>query len=439
MTEKPSFWLSQMDFSLNPSLEGEENCDFAILGGGFTGIATSYFLKKLEPSSKVIVVEQKYVGHGASGRNAGFCMTLFGLNLSLTVLRYGKKNALEAYKYTSEGINTVKNLVEEHKIDCDFEYNGFIRVATSRLYERRLKKEFELAVNLGIEDAKWLTKEELEQKVISPVMRCGWYERHCALLNPAKLVRGMKEVVEKMGVKIYENNPSIEVERRNDGKFIIKSEKGRIIADKIVFATNAFSISIPYLKNKQTPVFTHIVLTEPLREEHFQKINWRGREGLEDSRNLIHYFRLTKDNRLLMGGRDVTITFGTNMQKDLNQKTFEGLKRDIKFIFPQLSDLKIDYMWGGPVSVTLDLVPAIGYVGDKNAIYSLGCIGHGVSLSHINGLTIAELLLERKSHRTEMFFINRFIIPFPPEPLRFVISQIIKGAMKIQDAIYDRI
>jgi glycine/D-amino acid oxidase-like deaminating enzyme len=437
--ERPSFWLTQVEISPNPPLEGEISVDFAILGGGFTGIATSYFLKKLEPSSSVAVLEQKYVGYGASGRNAGFCMTLFGLDLSLTVLRYGKENALAGYKYTSYGIDLVKRLVEEHKIDCDFEYNGFIRVATSKLYERKLKKEFELALKIGIQDATWLDKSKLEEKVSSPVMLGGWYERHCALLNPAKLVLGMKKVVEEMGVKIYENTPFYEVERRNDKKFVIKTSHGKVIADKIVFATNAFSITIPQLKRKQVPVFTHIVITEPLKEEHFQKINWRSREGLEDSRNLIHYFRLTKDNRLLMGGRDVTITFGSNLNKDMNYKVFEGLKEDIKKFFPPLSDLKIDYMWGGSVSVTLDLVPAIGYVGDKNAIYSLGCIGHGVSLTHVNGLTIAELLLEKDTERTNMFFVNRFVTPFPPEPLRFVVSHAIKAVLKLQDAIYDRI
>lgn len=433
--QKPSFWLETVDIELEPELEGEIKSDFTIIGGGFTGVATAYFLKNLEPSSNVVILEKEYIGFGASGRNAGFAMTLFGLTLELTALRFGKENAYRAYKYMYDAVSLVKELVEKHGIDCDFEYNGFIRIATTRLYERRLKREFEFAKKLGIEDAQWLEKKDIQNKINSPIARCGWYERHCAILNPAKLITGMKKIIKKLGVKIYEKTPIKEV-RKTSGKFEIKTEKGKVISEKILFATNAFSHLIPKIKRKQVPAFTHIVLTEKLSEEKMSEIGWKTREGLEDSRNLIHYFRLTKDNRLLMGGSDVSIAFGNNMNYDMNAKTFSNLEKFIEELFPQLKPVNIERKWGGPVSITLDLAPALGYVGDKNALYSLGCIGHGVSLTHMNGLTLAELFLERKTERTSMFFVNRFTIPWPPEPIRFALSQIIKSAMKLQDRIY---
>ena len=435
---KPSFWLSELDIHPNPSLDGEGSCEFAIIGGGFTGLSTAYYLKELSPSSEVAVLEKEYVGFGASGRNAGFCMTLFGFNLSWTSLRYGKENALSAYRYTRAGIDMVKKFVEENGIDCDFEYPGFIRVATSRLYERRLRKEFEFALKLGIDDAEWLELNEIREKVNSPLVRAGWYEQNCALLNPAKLVLGMKKIVEQKGVKIYEETPLVEVKRKKDG-FELKTERGILRAKKIVFATNAFSHLIPQLKRKQVPAFTYIVLTEPLSEKHIEELRWSGREGLEDSRNLIHYFRLTKENRLLMGGEDVGIAFGEKMDYDLNPHVFRKLEMFIKKIFPQLSDVRMEHRWGGPVSITLDLIPAIGFIGGKDAVFSLGCIGHGVSLTHINGLTIAEILLEKDTERTNMFFVGRFVIPWPPEPIRFIASQIIRAIFKAQDILYDRV
>ena len=436
--KKPSFWLSELDIHPNPSFEGEGSCEFAIIGGGFTGLSTAYYLKKLSPSSEVAVLEKEYVGFGASGRNAGFCMTLFGFNLSWTSLRYGKENALSAYKYTRAGIDMVKKFIEENGIDCDFEYPGFIRVATSRLYERRLRKEFEFALKLGIDDAKWLEHNEIREKVNSPLVRAGWYEQNCALLNPAKLVLGMKKIAEQKGVKIYEETPLIEVKRKRNG-FELKTERGILRAKKIVFATNAFSHLIPQLKRKQVPAFTYIVLTEPLSEKHIEELRWSGREGLEDSRNLIHYFRLTKENRLLMGGEDVGIAFGEKMDYDLNPHVFRKLEMFIKKIFPQLSDVRMEHRWGGPVSITLDLIPAIGFIGGKDAVFSLGCIGHGVSLTHINGLTIAEILLEKDTERTNMFFVGRFVIPWPPEPIRFIASQLIRSIFKAQDMLYDRV
>ncbi len=439
---RPSFWLEGLDFSVGEQFEGDISVDFVILGGGFTGLATAYFLKEFEPSAGVAVLEKDYCGFGASGRNAGFCMTLFGFNLSWTALRYGKTNALEAYRYAYDAVSLVKELVQKHNIDCDFQYNGFIRLATSRAYERRLKKEFDFARSLGIEDAQWLDRSEISEKINSPLVRAGWYERHCALLNPAKLVRGMKKVVESKGVMVFERTPVNQVRRTYDrgiAKIEVTTPRGRVLAEKVLFATNAFSHLIPQLKRRQVPAFTHIVLTEPISEERLAKLGWKGREGLEDSRNLIHYFRLTDDNRLLMGGGDVSIAFGKDMSRDLNFSVFSHLESFIEKIFPQLKGVKIEARWGGPVSITVDLIPALGYIGDKRALYSVGCIGHGVSLSHMNGLTLAELLLEKETQRTKMFFVNRFVIPWPPEPIRFLVSHAIRGAMKFQDAIYDRL
>jgi glycine/D-amino acid oxidase-like deaminating enzyme len=218
---------------------------------------------------------------------------------------------------------------------------------------------------------------------------------------------------------------------------LLKTPNGSVEAEKIVIATNAYTHLIPQLKRKQVPVFTHIVLTEPLSEKHFREIGWKNRQGIEDARNLVHYYRLTKDNRLLMGGRDVTLTYGSNMNHDLNQKTFEQLEEDIVNTFPSLKGIKITHKWGGPVSATLDFAPAIGFLGDKRAIYSVGCVGHGVALTHMNGWTIADLLLEKTTERTEVFFVNRKIIPFPPEPLRFAVSKAIKGYLRLEDWILD--
>ncbi|MFN3605374.1 MAG: NAD(P)/FAD-dependent oxidoreductase [Leptonema sp. (in: bacteria)] len=432
-----SFWLSLGEYSVSEPLRGEAKADVAIIGGGFTGLSTAYFLKKYEPSLNVTLLEGEVVGFGASGRNAGFSMTLFGFTLGITALRFGRQKALEAHKYMEKAVDLLQSLIREHNIDCDYEHNGFFRVATSKSFEKRIKKEIELAYSLGITGIEWIDEKTLKEQVNSPIYRGAWWEPRCGLLNPVKLARGFKKIIESMGVNIYENSPVIEIIR--DNKFLLRTPLGIVQAKKIVLATNAYSLLIPQLKSKQIPVFTHIVLTEPLKEKDFKGIGWRNRQGIEDARNLVHYYRLTKDNRLLMGGRDITLTYGKNMEKDRNEKIFKKLEEDIQKTFPALKGIKITHQWGGPVSATLDFAPAIGFLGDARAIYSLGCLGHGVSLTHMNGWTIAELLLEKKTERTEIFFVNRKILPFPPEPLRFLISKTIKGFLSLEDRRFDPI
>ena len=432
--KEKSFWLGSVPYKENNPLTGSIRYDVTIVGGGFTGLACAYFLKMAEPSIKVGLIESYVIGYGASGRNAGFSMTLFGFTLSLTALRFGKQKALEAHRYMEKAVDLVRDLIKQNNIDCDYEHPGFLRVATNKRYEKRIKKEIELAHKLGIEGIDWLEKDKLD--VFSPLYLGAWWEPRCGLLNPAKLAFGMKDVIQRLGVEVYERTPMLSIDKGRE--ILIKTPKGEIKTDKVVFATNAFSILIPQLKRKQVPVFTHIVLTEPLKEKHFDEIGWKSRQGIEDARNLVHYYRLTADNRLLMGGRDVTIAFGKNLEKDLNERTFKELENDIKNTFPVLKDIKITHRWGGPVSVPVDMTPALGYLGDKRFVYSLGCVGHGVSLTNMNGWTLSDLILEKKTERTEVFFVNRKTIPWPPEPLRFVLSKIIKGSLDIQDRIYDR-
>jgi glycine/D-amino acid oxidase-like deaminating enzyme len=178
-------------------------------------------------------------------------------------------------------------------------------------------------------------------------------------------------------------------------------------------------------------------MTEPLAEKHFEEIGWQNRQGIEDARNLVHYYRLTADNRLVMGGRDVSLSYGEDMEKDLNPVTFEGLKDDVREIFPALKEIQFTHEWGGPVSVPLDMAPAIGFAGDKNVVYSLGTVGHGVSMTQLNGRTVADLILERKTDLTDVFFVNRRTIPWPPEPLRNIAVKAIRGYMNWEDRLFD--
>ncbi len=434
-TEK-SFWLSSQEYTPGPALADAIDVDVAIVGGGFTGLCSAYFLKKLEPNLEVALLESQVIGFGASGRNGGFNMTLFGLTMSITALRFGKALAKEAHSYMERAVDLLRDLVGDLSIDCDYEHPGFLRVATSERYKKRILHEIELAHSLGIEGIEWLDKNTLKEQVRSPLYLGAWWEPRCGLVNPAKLAWGWRKIIQAQGVRVFENTPVSKI-APEQGKVALTTPEGRVSADKVVLATNAYSHLIPQLRRKQVPVWTYIVLTEPLSDAHFGEIGWQNRQGIEDARNLVHYYRLTADNRLLMGGRDIALSYGDDMERDYDEDTFARLERDVEQIFPPLHRIKFTHRWGGPVSVTLDMAPAMGYLGDRRIVYSLGCLGHGVSLTHLNGRTVADLILERQTDLTDTFFVNRKTIPYPPEPIRNLVSRAILGYMHLEDRIFD--
>ena len=434
--KEKSYWLTTRDYEPGNPLTEDIDVDVAIVGGGFTGLSTAYHLKKEEPNLRIALLESQVIGFGASGRNGGFNMTLFGLTLGITAIRFGKSKAREAHLYMEQAVDLLRDLVAELDLDCDYEHPGFLRVATSEKYKARIQEEIELAHKLGLSGIEWIDRDRLEKEVRSPMYQGAWWEPRCGILNPAKLSWSWKDVLVPMGVEVYEQSPVAGISRGN-GKIVLDTPGGKVRADKAVMATNAWSHFFPKLRSKQIPVWTHIVMTEPISDKQFEEIGWANRQGIEDARNLVHYYRLTADNRLVMGGRDVSLSRGFDMDKDLNPVTFEGLKEDVRQLFPALRNIRFTHEWGGPVSVPVDMAPALGFVGDKNMVYSLGCVGHGVSMTHLNGKTLCDMVLERRTELTEVFFVNRRTIPWPPALLQNIAIRAIKGYMDWEDRRFD--
>jgi len=431
--EEKSFWLGSSPYEESPPLSGSTKVDVAVVGGGFCGLSTAYYLKRAEPSLRVAALEDRVVGYGASGRNAGFAMTLMGFSLSITAMRFGKEKAKQAHDFAHRAVDHIGQMVDAHSIDCDYEKPGLLTVALNAAQAKRLQEEIELAERLGIEGLKWLDAHMMQAEVHSPTYLGARWEEQCALINPAKYVRGLKRVALEQGVEVYERTPVEAAHLRHTPH--LDTPQGLVEAEKVVFATNAFSGRFRQLQNKQFPVFTYIILSEPLSEEQMGRIGWGARQGIEDGRNMIHYYRLTADNRILFGGSDALVHFGGALDRDSSPRTFRRLERDFRQTFPALSDVRIEQRWGGPVSVPLDFFPAMGYLGkEKRAAYALGCVGHGVAMMNMAGQIMRDLVLERDTEFTELFFVNRGVIPLPPEPLRFALGEGIRRALKAQDA-----
>lgn len=432
-----SFWLATYGpYAPNPPLQGDLAVDVAIVGGGFTGLATAINLRKESPGLTVAVLEAEAIGFGASGRNGGFSMTLFGLEPAVTKTFFGHQRTVEAHRYMERAVDYVDSLIKEHAIQSDYWFPGFLRAATTPGYVRRIQHDLEILTSLGVTGIQWLEAGQIRAEVDSPRFLGGWWEPRCGLLNPAKQARQLKRVAQLLGAQIFEDTPVSEIRRGE--KLTLHTSQGTVTAQKIVLATNAYSHLLPQLRSKQVPAFTHMVVTEPLTAAQLSTIGWANRQGIEDARNLVHYFRLTVDNRLMIGGSDVSISYGHDMQRDLNPRVFNDLERDLVWLFPTLHGVHFTHRWGGPVSVPVDLAPAIGHLGDQRLVYSLGCVGHGVSMTHLNGRLLADLVLERKTDLTDVWFVDRRLIPWPPEPLRLVASQAIRSYLRLEDALYER-
>jgi len=432
-----SFWLATYGpYTPNPPLSDHRRVDIAIVGGGFTGLSTAYHLRRDFPGLEVAVLEAHVIGYGASGRNGGFSMTLFGLDPVVTKLLFGLQRTIEAHRYMERAVDYVDALVREHQIQSDYWFPGFLRVATTPRHVRKIQRALEILARAGAKGIEWIDRERLCSEVDSPLFLGAWWEPRCGLLNPAKQVRELKRLAEGVGVRVYEHTPVVQIHRGR--KITLSTPQGTLVAEKIALATNAYSHLVPELWLRQAPVFTHMVITEPLSDERLATIGWKNRQGIEDARNLVHYFRLTADNRLAIGGRDITLPYGRDMDHDRNEATFVELERDVVRLFPGLAGVAFTHRWGGPVSVTTQMVPALGYLGDPRVAYSLGCMGHGVSLSHLNGRTLADLLAERKTDLTEVWFVNRRVLPWPPEPLRYAIGRAVLGYLRLEDRIAER-
>ena len=442
--EETSFWAKGYGpYEPSDPLRGHVDADVAVIGAGFTGLNVAREVAASSPGATVAVLEAAVVGFGASGRNGGFSMTLFGLEPELTALRWGRERLVDAHRYMQRAVAFVRELVERHELDSDYEHTGFVRVSYTDAQLRRLQKTHALYRKLGLDgDMRMLSAEELRGKVKTSRYVGGLFERETGIMDPCKHVRELKRLAEEAGVLVFERSPVTAIRRETGaGGVRLSTPEGSVRAGKVVLATNAYTRLVPgvsALRNAQLPVWTYQVVTERLDKSTWRALGWEGRESFEDNRQLIHYFRRTADGRITMGGGDVGLHFDGSLDHDASPSTWAHLQDHLRWLFPQLRDVRFDYRWGGPVSVNPDMTPEIGFLGDERVVYSTGCIGHGVSMCHLNGRLIADLVTDRKTELTDFWIVNRRAIPWPGDTLSRIGAYGIHGALRAWDRFEER-
>lgn len=432
-----SLWQETVRVDPGAPLAGDTACDVAIVGGGFTGLSVAYHLKKYAPGLDVVLIERDVIGHGASGRNGGFAMPLLGWDLLYAARKIGEEAAGRAYRLMYDAVDHVKRVVADHGIDCDLEPTGYLLLNTCPAREKRARQEYQVAHRLGFEH-QWIDRAGVGEHIRSDCFQSGVFDPRPCILNPAKLARGMKAIVEGMGARIYEQTPLDEL---IDGKPIrLRTSGGTIRAGQVVLAVNGYGGSLGFLEARIMPVHTYIVATEPLEPGQLAATGWANkRTSLETARNFIHYFRLTADNRILFGGEDAQLYYG-NAYRDKDADIFVGLKARLIEYLPALEGVKFTHDWGGVLGVTLDMFPTFGVGGEHTSIFHAGAYsGHGVALSNYSGAILAPQIL-KAAGRGDIppgpdlpFFYDRMPAWLATGPVRYAGMQAYRKALQIQD------
>ncbi|HUY98568.1 MAG TPA: FAD-dependent oxidoreductase [Verrucomicrobiae bacterium] len=434
MDPGPSFWLRQDPYQPSPALAHGCTADVAIVGGGFTGLWTAIELGRRAPQLRTVVLEQGVVGYGASGRNGGFC------EASLT---HGHANGVRHFPGEVDELERLGELnfrgladfIAEHAIACDFEETGLLELATSPAQADELRQELEAR---GAHDpqAVWLDASAVQQHLRSPLLLGGVRSTGgSALLNPARLARGLRRVAEAQGVRVYEQTPVRRI-RPTAGGVELRTAGGSVRARRVVLATNAYSGALlRRLRRRFVPVYDYILVSEPLTARQRERVGWAHREGAADRGNHFHYFRLTADDRILWGGYDAIYHFGGRVGPAFDHRapTYSRLEAQFRAMFPQLHDLRFSHRWGGPIASTTRFTCTFGSAFGGRLLYALGYTGLGVAATRFAARVLGDQLLDPDSPLLRLRFVRRPPFPFPPEPLRVATLAAVQAAMTRAD------
>lgn len=418
-----------------PRLEGDHRVDIAIVGAGFTGLWTAIRLADRHPGLRIAIVERERVGFGASGRNGGFAMTMVGRSLHDLLRKLGPRDARAIRLAMGATLSGIERFCAAEGIDAELSRPGLLTVSNGEEQDVRIEQDLAAARHLGLDDLTPLDAAGCRALVAAEGVRRGHLEASALLVNPAALALGLATAAARRGVAIHERSAVTRIEGTGAG-VVLRTPHGRLEAGRALLATNAYAHAVGRLRRFLFTVCAYIICTQPLSDAQWARVGWESGVGIEDRRVMPHFHRPTPDGRILWGGRDAPVSpVGPDPRRDRDPRIFRRLEETFRQTFPQLDDVRIAEVWGGPVGATVSCLPHVGWLHRGRVAYALGYSGHGVGPSALVARVAADLLTERDSALLRLPFVTRRPMPMPPGPLRW---PLLGGAQRVLQAADDR-
>ena len=414
----PSFWLDQLADSLvpRPPLEGEQTADVAIVGAGYTGLWTAYYLAAGDPSLRIAVVESDIAGFGAAGRNGGWC-TPHHAGIETWMRGPKREGALALQRAMFDAVDEVGRVATAESIACDYAKGGFLAVV---LNEREAVRMREMLAEwqrrgFGEDDFRWLDRRACDERVRVAGSLGGFYSPHGAAVQPAKLARGLADAIERRGVAIYESSPAREV---NAGEVV--TERGRLRARKVLLCTEGYSQHLDP-DRRLLPFHSMMIATAPLSDAQWREIGCADRVVFGDARRILSYAQRTADGRLALGAGGLYL-YGSVARRYFppTGPEFEAAERTLASFFPQLRDVEITHRWGGAFGMPRDSRPFVRFDAQTGIGAAGGYVGNGVAAANLAGRTLADLFSGRDTERTHLPGVQHRSPSWEPEPLRWL-------------------
>jgi glycine/D-amino acid oxidase-like deaminating enzyme len=419
-----------------PSLERDIEADVAIVGGGYTGLWTAYYLSRRDPSLRVVVLDAAFVGFGASGRNGGWCSALLPMGLDTIAASHGRDAAVQFQQAMHGTVDEVGTVAAREGIDCHYAKGGYVHMARTPVQLRRLRHELDDAVAFGFgdDDMRWLDADEARARVGATDVLGAVFTPHCAAIHPARLVRGLAEAVERAGVTIFEHTPARQIESHR-----VRTDHGTITAGTVVRATEAFTAALPGNRRAVAPIYSLMIATEPLPAELFAEIGLAERCTFDDGRRMIIYGQRTADDRLAFGGRGAPYHFRSSMKPahERDDAVHLALHATLRELFPAIGEAAVTHRWGGAVAATRDWWCSVGLDRAGGTAWGGGYLGDGVATSNLAGRTLADLITGTESALVGLPWVDHRSRDWEPEPLRWAgingVTKLIAGADRTED------
>ena len=428
MNPPPSLWWSTLDepVTARDSLHKDTDVDVAIVGGGFTGLWTARELKRRDPSLSIAVVEKSVCGYGASGRNGGWASALFPLSDDVLVRHFGMDSLSHLRNVLHGAVRGLGEATHEDQIDAHFVQGGSITFARSEIQESRLRSSVRAAHALGLsnDDLKWIDPGELNDFARVDGALGATFSPHCGRINPARLVRGLSDVVERLGVHIFENTAAVRIIAGSETKRPqLVSPGGTIRANFVIRATEGFTPTMAHQRRTVAPIFSLMIATAPQSKEFWERAGFSGYETFADDRHLIIYGQRTNDDRIAFGGRGSPYHFGSTIEErfDQDRSVFRSLLIALRELFPNLEG-EATHQWGGPLAMPRDLMPSVQVDRSTGLASAGGYTGDGVVLSRVCATALADLITDpdHESDFTVLPFVHHRSKKWEVEPLRWL-------------------